>query len=88
MYDVNWLTLELHPDYEINNYGTVRHIKTKRIVKPTIDRGYYRIRLNGKRYYVHKLVMETFYDEIPNRYIKFKNKNKLEPYLDNLEYIL
>ena len=59
-----WLTIRNHPDYEVNNLGDVRNKKTNRILKPQLNRtdGYYRVALNGKRYYVHRLVADAFFD--------------------------
>lgn len=64
-----FLLVEGHEDYEVSNYGRIRHIlKSGKIVKikPTDNdwRGYKRVMLykNGKRtpYYVHRLVAKAF----------------------------
>ena len=82
-----WVILELHPDYEINRKGHIRDSKTKSLVHRTINRGYWRVRLDGKRYYVHQLVMETFGDIYePSKRIRFKNGDKSDPNIENLEY--
>lgn len=63
-----WIIIEDHPNYEVSSCGRVRNRKTGRILKPLSNSGYERVNLDGRLYYVHKLVMEAFqgcsYDEI------------------------
>lgn len=71
-------------------YGGKYHVKSK-ILKPKIDKGYYRIGLlkNGiKKFYgVHRIVAEAFIEN-PNNYniINHKDENPLNNNVDNLEW--
>ena len=59
-----WLDIRDHPNYEVSNVGRVRNKKTNRLLKPVLNRegGYYRVSLNGIRYYIHRLVADAFFD--------------------------
>lgn len=59
------MRLEENYNYEVNNIGEVRNIKTGKILKPqTISDGYYAvyIKVNGKTkwLYIHRLVGKAF----------------------------
>lgn len=55
-----WETIKEHPNYEISNLGEVRNARTGRILTPVLNKGYERVNLDGRLYYVHKLVVEEF----------------------------
>lgn len=64
-----WKLIDKNSTYEISNYGNVRHIKFKKILKLTKDRGgYSRIKIprkeNGLKIFnnklVHRLVVKAF----------------------------
>lgn len=83
------LTIRNHPDYEVNNLGDVRNKKTNRILKPQLNRtdGYYRVALNGKRYYVHRLVADAFFDGDHDKIdVNHIDGNRLNNKLYNLEW--
>ena len=83
--DEIWVKIPGHYDYEINNYGDIRYIDTELLVRPTVNRGYLRVRLNGKRYYVHQLMMLSFYPDANNdHYIKHIDGDKMNNCLSNL----
>ena len=83
--DEFWVNIPNHPDYEINNYGNIRYCHTEILVRPTVNRGYFRVRLDGKRYYVHQLMMLSFYpDEQNDHYIKHIDGDKSNNCLSNL----
>ena len=73
-------TIKEYPNYEINSYGIIRNIKTKRIIKPKLHktRGYLKVNLyKDKKSYtidVHRLVGITL----------ISNPNKLK-YLDHID---
>lgn len=77
--------------YLISNKGRVYSIIKSIILKPKIERNYYRVQLfNGKTYkhfFIHRLVATNF---IPNRNsfleINHKDENKLNNCVDNLEW--
>lgn len=72
-------------------WGITKELKVDRILKPTIDRGYYKIILsvNGKRNlkYIHRMVAEAF---IPNpknyREVNHKDSNPSNNNANNLEW--
>ena len=83
--DEFWVNIPNHPDYEINNYGDIRYCDTEIMVRLTVNRGYFRVRLDGKRYYVHQLMMLSFYpDEQNGHYIKHIDGDKSNNCLSNL----
>ena len=83
--DEFWVSIPNHPDYEINNYGDIRYCNTEILVRPTVNRGYFRVRLDGKRFYIHQLMMLSFYpDEQNNHYIKHIDGDKSNNCLSNL----
>lgn len=57
-----WIVIEDHPNYEVSSCGRVRNRRTGRILKPIVNHGYERVNLDGRVYYVHKLVASTFFD--------------------------
>ena len=83
--------------YQISNNGNVRSLnynntnKTHLLAKTLTADGYYRIGLNKdkkqKRFFVHKLVAETFISN-PNNFsiINHIDGNKLNNNVNNLEY--
>lgn len=84
-----WVNTKGFPGYEINDDGEVRNKKTKKILKPYLNRpgGYYRVDINGKQVYVHKLMASSFflkYEE--GQRIRHINKKKTDNHLRNLDF--
>lgn len=52
--------------YFISEVGSIFRLQNGNFkeIKPTITNGYYTIKINGERYYIHKLVAELF---VPGR---------------------
>lgn len=79
--------------YEINPYGVLRNVKSKKILNGYTDKdGYNRITFNNKNLDVksssiHRLVAEAFVPN-PNNYsiINHKDENKTNNYYKNLEW--
>ena len=87
MREVVWVEIPGHPDYLINNYGEVLNLRTDKLVKPYINSGYLRFRMDGGKYYVHKVMMDAFYpDENNEGYITHIDGNRLNNCLWNLDY--
>ena len=55
-----WETIKDHPNYEVSNLGKVKNAVTGRILKPHNNNGYDRVRIEGRLYYVHRLVADAF----------------------------
>lgn len=76
-------------DYEITMEGEVINLKWGRKVKPQPNgKGYLRVVIGKKRYFVHRLVAERY---VPNPdgkdQINHKDGNKLNNNADNLEWV-
>lgn len=84
-----------YPQYEINEHGTVRRVKTKKKLKPQLCQKeaskYYGVHLyneNGRKFFfVHRLVAVAFIPN-PNHYpqVNHKDENSLNNNADNLEW--
>ena len=84
-----WITIREHPNYEVSNRGNVRNKRNGYILKPQLNRkdGYHRVLLNGKHYYVHRLVADAFFDgEHQGIDVNHIDSNKLNNDLTNLEW--
>lgn len=82
-----WLPVRNKPQYEVSSKGKVRNAKTKKILSQEITyRGYARVGLFGKHYYIHRLVADAFYDTPNGNYdINHIDGNKLNNFIGNLE---
>lgn len=83
--------IEGFEDYEISNYGRVKSLKSKRILKPSNTNMYSKVSLwkNGKGYFklVHRLVARAFIpnqNNLPN--INHKDENPQNNKAENLEW--
>lgn len=84
-----WLDIRDHPNYEVSNVGRVRNKKTNRLLKPVLNRegGYYRVSLNGRRYYIHRLVADAFFDgDHRDMDVNHIDGDRLNNNLSNLEW--
>ena len=89
-----WLELREFPIYEINQYGDIRHKKTKHIKKTRTDAwDYKQVGLSkgehGKSYHktVHRLVADTFYDgDHEGLQVNHIDGNKQNNFIGNLEF--
>lgn len=77
-----------HPNYGVNALGEVANLKTGRILKPDKSYGgYSKVELDGKKYYIHRLVAENF---VPNekgaRYVLHRNGDKSDNFFNNLTW--
>ena len=82
--------------YQVSNLGNVKSLNYKRtkkekLLKPEImNRGYFRVQLKGKRFFVHQLVAMAFLGHKPSGYdfvINHINFNRLDNRLENLEIV-
>lgn len=85
----HWITCKFDENFEVSNTGQVRNKKTGRILKPQLNRkgGYNRVYMNGKRYYVHRVVADTFYEgDHSNMDVNHIDGNHLNNHIANLEW--
>lgn len=81
-----------YENYEVNENGDVRNIKTDRIMKPYLSQGYYRISLikskNVKKSEaIHRLVAIAFIPNVENKpIIDHINQNKTDNNISNLRW--
>ena len=84
-----WITVRNHPDYEVSNLGRVRKKFNRKILTQTFNRtgGYLRVHMDGKRYYVHRVVLSSFSDVSgENLEVNHKDGDKANNCLWNLEW--
>lgn len=82
----------LNEKYEVNEFGVVRSVKTKRILKPNVNQyGYVVLVINGygykcKNVSIHRLVAECFVGE-NDLGVNHIDGNKENNHYSNLEYV-
>ena len=81
-----WKTIKDHENYEVSTYGRVRRKKDYKILSQSSNRqdGYLRVALDRKKYCVHRLVADTFYDRDGTRAVTHMDGNKRNNILPNL----
>ena len=58
-----WIDVRGHSDYEVSSRGRLRKKKTMAQVKGTVEKnGYRRVCIDGKRQYLHRVVIDSFLD--------------------------
>jgi len=80
--------LKFNERYSVSSKGEVRNDKTNRILKGDLNRkGYRRVIVSGKRYFIHRLVAIVYIPN-PNNYpqVNHKDGNKLNNAVYNLEW--
>lgn len=83
-----WIDVEQNNNYEVSNLGNVRNKRTGKILKPLPNRegGYYRVSINNKRHYIHRLVANAFYDgDITGKDVNHIDGDKRNNAIANLE---
>ena len=78
--------------YEVSNFGNVRNLETKRILKPqTRNHGYLGVWLyaekKGKQFSIHRLVAEAFCERCEGQNeVNHLNENKADNRAENLKW--
>lgn len=86
-----WKPLKNFPSYNGSSEGRIMNIKTQRIMKThTNERGYIQVclRKNNQQYTVKvaQVIAETFLGERPGMDVTYKNGNRSDVSVDNLEW--
>ena len=84
-----WVDVRDHPDYLISNRGRVRRKKHNIYLHGSLNRanGYLRVGVDNKRYYIHRLVVDSFFDDVdPNARIRHLDGDKTNNSLENLAW--
>lgn len=90
-----WKPCLISPNYEISNIGRIKNLKSQRILKPNIDKGYYIIDIVtqtkgniSKTITVHRLVMQAFKQDsyFDGAHINHINGIKTDNRPENLEW--
>lgn len=60
-----WVKVKGHPDFSVSSCGRIRNDKKNREVSQSMNHqnGYLRVYMDGKKYYVHRVVADNFFDE-------------------------
>lgn len=87
-----WKVVNDHPKYMISNSGRVMSFKTNnpKIVgtKRLSQKGYYRVGIDGRRTFVHRLVAEAFIPNPDNKpEVNHINGIKTDNNVQNLEWV-
>lgn len=83
-----WKDIPNFDGYQASNLGDIRNKKTKKILKPVINRYGYKIySLFGKKVKGHRLIAKTFISN-PNNFsqVNHKDENKQNNNINNLEW--
>jgi hypothetical protein len=87
-----WLPVSDFPNYEVSSNGRVRNKKRGNILKPTLAKGYPRVKLSDKNkckpITVHRLVADAFYDgNHEGLQVNHINGDKTDNFIGNLEWV-
>jgi hypothetical protein len=84
-----WNTIKTHPNYEVSYVGEVRSTVTRKVLKPSTNDGYHRIRLHPGRsiYSIHRLVA-LYHIENPENKLEIDHidRNRTNNAVENLRW--
>lgn len=86
-----WKPLKNFPSYNGSSEGRIMNIRTRKIMKTSVDgRGYVKVclRKNNQQYTVRvaRVLAETFLGEHPGMDVAYKNRDRSDVSIDNLEW--
>ena len=91
--EMEWRTVKEYSNYEVNQFGQIRHKKRKQILKPRSNKGgyqYVNFKIDGKNinFAVHRIVANAFIPN-PNGYteVNHKDYDRMNNCVDNLEWV-
>ena len=91
--ELEWREVKEYSNYEVNQFGEIRHKMRKKVLKPRSNNGgyqYVNFKINGKNinFAVHRIVANAFIPN-PNGYteVNHKDYNKKNNCVDNLEWV-
>ena len=91
--EMEWREVKEYSNYEVNQFGQIRHKKRKQILKPRSNKGgyqYVNFKINGKNtnFAVHRIVANAFIPN-PNGYteVNHKDYDRNNNCVDNLEWV-
>ena len=91
--ELEWREVKEYSNYEVNQFGEIRHKTRKKILKPRSNNGgyqYVNFKINGKNinFAVHRIVANAFIPN-PNGYteINHKDYDRTNNCVDNLEWV-
>ncbi len=79
---------KINDNYSVSECGDVRNDRNNHILKPELHyKGYYRVTINGKHQFIHRLVCIAYHDN-PNNYEQVNHKDgiKTNNCKDNVEW--
>lgn len=77
-----------HKNYSVLDEGEVRNDRTQKILKPyENNKGYLRVKIDGKHLFIHRIVLETFVGKRKNKQVNHKDYNRKNNQLSNLEWM-
>lgn len=72
-------------NYEISNFGNIRHLSKKKFLKPKFTNGYHTIYIGNKHFSIHRLVALYFVKNPNSKYIvNHIDGNKINNHYQNL----
>lgn len=91
--EMEWREVKEYSNYEVNQFGQIRHKKRKQILKPRSNKGgyqYVNFKISGKNtnFAVHRIVANAFIPN-PNGYteVNHKDYDRNNNCVDNLEWV-